>query len=445
MQEQIRLSRARITNDGEVRTCVDASPALSKYLRQPSFFARYDRDVSLHTIPESVLLIPAVANLITLAWATGAALHVPTLDRRFVDSLSEVASAFQEMYPPLKTREARLAVDQTETCPARHQDAEGMLFTGGIDSTDALLEHADEVTHLFSIWGAADISITRADYWYNVHKPSILENPLAQGRHVHLIKSNLTEFLDQQKLNYDLGSFLGSSSWWAGLQHGLGLLALTAPVTYQYGIGRVWIASGLSASHNVPWASTPEIDRRIAWANTSAGHAGYGRARQAKIGEMIAPYIRSGHKLTINSCWQATRGSGTRNCGVCEKCVRTQVALLLEGIDPNDCGFAMTESTLPRAIRSFERNRYFFREDEIFKWSDVKRRIPQDLEQLPDIRGSRSFFEWLRGFDPESYASTRRNRLRAHLLRSDSPSVRLVKQAYRVLPRSVQHRVRRYV
>lgn len=432
-------------NDGEVRVSVDVPPALRNYIRQPSFFARYGEDVRLDAIPEGILLIPAVANIVTLSWATGAELHVPALDRRFADALSDVAAAFQEMYPPLKTKQARLVVDRTEAHPVTHGDAEGMLFTGGVDSTDALLEHVDAVTDLFSVWGAADIPTTREDYWCNVHVPSIVANPLAQGRHVHFIKSNLTEFLDQQTLNYDLGYFLGGSSWWAGLQHGLGLLALTAPVTYQRGIGRVWIASGLSASHNVPWASTPEVDRRIAWANTSVGHAGYGRARQAKIGEMIAPYVRSGHKLVINSCWQATRGSGTRNCGVCEKCVRTQVALLLEGVDPNDCGFAMTEETLPGAIRRFQKNRYFFREDEVFKWSDMKRRIPDDLAQLPDIHGSREFLQWLRSFDPDAYASTRRNALRAHLLRSDSTPVRLAKRAYRALPRRVQHRVRRYV
>jgi hypothetical protein len=54
----------------------------------------YTRDLS--GVPDSILVIPALANLVPLAWARGADVYISELDRTFYYALHNLQAAWKE-------------------------------------------------------------------------------------------------------------------------------------------------------------------------------------------------------------------------------------------------------------------------------------------------------------------------------------------------------------
>ncbi len=214
-------------------------------------------------------------------------------------------------------------------------------------------------------------------------------------------------------------------------------MSLTAPIAYQQGISEMLIASSFSAAFSQPWGSMPSIDRHIAWTGTSVTHDGFHYTRQEKIQQVIGPYIRQQGELAIAACYIPGRGLGEFNCGVCEKCVRTQAGLLLAGVNPTQAGFVFTDTTLTTGREQFERGQYQIGEDEVFMWQDIKSHIPDDLATVPDIGDSHAFFGWLRKFDVESI------RPRGSTTRRLDPMY-AARRVFRLLPNPVQRQIYRW-
>jgi hypothetical protein len=163
-------------------------------------------------------------------------------------------------------------------------------------------------------------------------------------------------------------------------------------------------ASSLTAVPGETFIFSPDVDEQIAYAGTRVVHDGFHRTRQEKIREVLAPFARRGHEVPLAVCYKPNRGrSSSLNCGVCEKCVRTQIGLLLEGVDPNACGFRFSAETVDEIVGRFAGYRYAFDGVTTAMWVDLQRLIPDDPARLPDVHGSRRFFAWLRSFDVPAY------------------------------------------
>jgi hypothetical protein len=105
------------------------------------------------------------------------------------------------------------------------------------------------------------------------------------------------------------------------------------------------------------------------------------------------------------------------NCGRCEKCLRTITELVLEGIDPNKCGFKnVNRKTFNHIKESFVTKRFFARKwfvetrgDSIQKtlelqlWQQVQKHIPEITQMENSLYDSAEFFEWFKGFDLSNY------------------------------------------
>lgn len=102
-------------------------------------------------------------------------------------------------------------------------------------------------------------------------------------------------------------------------------------------IAAVAIAAGLDVSHLRPWGSHPLLDRLFSGTALAVSHDGFETLRRAKI-ERLASSSNALAALIV--CNEGPLSSPHLNCGRCEKCLRTLVALVATGADPRSASFA---------------------------------------------------------------------------------------------------------
>lgn len=334
-------------------------------------------------------MIPLLANLMPLAWAIGADVHVSELDRRFYNCLTEVRASLQRLYPRLKfagsltverlTEEALVAGPQPVRTAA--------LFSGGVDSLATYLRRKAERPYLITVWGG-DIGLQQSSMWEKVrayNRSFGKKNGVANL----FLKTSMRTFLNEAQIAFHFGRY--TRGWWPGIQHVIGTVGLCAPLAYTLGIGLLHVPSALPPrlAHTFPDGSNPLVVNRICWSGTDVHLDGDTCTRQDKVKLIASDWRSRGAEMTIRVCW-SFRQFG--NCGTCEKCSRTMAALLAEGVDPRQAGFPMHEDTL-RQIRlrlpgwlasSSLRAEY---------WSEVQKRSQENAARIQEE--ARSFFAWL--------------------------------------------------
>jgi hypothetical protein len=92
-------------------------------------------------------------------------------------------------------------------------------------------------------------------------------------------------------------------------------------------LGRCLIAASDHYSHLPPLGSHPVLDHLWSTERLEIVHDGAESSRADKVARQIARSALALETLTV--CW---RSEPARNCGVCEKCLRTMVALELAGV-----------------------------------------------------------------------------------------------------------------
>jgi len=205
-------------------------------------------------------------------------------------------------------------------------------------------------------------------------------------------------FFDHTRLMSTFDHCIEGTSWWASVQHGMGLLGVCAPLTAIRDIRNLYIASSATRDKaqglGLPWGSHPLIDGNVAWADVKAIHDCPEWCRQEKIRYAIKPFIElTNHYPRFIVCNDTGRRH-VLNCGRCEKCCRTIVGLALEGIDPNRCGFHIDGRTFPRIKQKLLWGPLRFTHRKSGLWWDIRACIPGTI--TGDLYGSRAFFEWLR-------------------------------------------------
>jgi hypothetical protein len=390
----VRLS-APTTQDTRVEIEIQASDRMKKFIEADSFFAEYSS--SIEEIPDGVLTVPAVANIAPVCWATDADLFIDTLDRRFFDSLRDVQCVFSDFYSILETS-ADMIVNETADTPA-HTDVDGesgsgLLFSGGVDSLTTLVRHHAESPTLFTF----KIKEDYPDRWQRAKSLSS-KYAAEYGLENQFIRTNCQRFINVSKLSALFGCEITDGAWWSGVQHGMGLLGLCAPVAYDNGLSDLHIASSYTEEFNQPWGSHPAIDDKVAWSGTTCHHDGFELSRQQKIALLASHVEQQNTNLPVRVCT-----SSGENCSRCEKCCRTIIGLMVAGADPTEHGFTVSEDIFDHIRIQFESGCWEFGFDEVYMWSDIQRHTP--APETVDDPELASFYRWLRGIDPENYRET---------------------------------------
>lgn len=294
------------------------------------FNIEYECDIS--GVPESIAVIPLLANILPIAWVYDAEIIVPSCDKDFFDSIDDFKQGYKNMYPMIhfggKITVSKL---QENICDGTGSVA---FFSGGVDAFNTLINHEKEQPTLLTVWGA-DIQFEDIIGWERVRNHLKYTAEEFNVDYV-TIKSAFRRVIDMEVLNNKVKD--SGDSWWHGFQHGIGIISHAAPVMYAKKKNKVYFASSFTAEDKgkVTCASDPTIDNYVRFCGAKVYHDGYEFTRQMKIHNIVQFSLKTGRNIELRVCWQSSGGS---NCCNCEKCWRTILGIYVEGANPNNFGF----------------------------------------------------------------------------------------------------------
>lgn len=304
-----------------------------------TFYIEYSCDIS--RVPQSILVVPLLANLLPIAWIYGAEIIVSSCDEDFYNSIPDFKKGYEEMYPMLDFG-GKLTVKKLQKNFVKNKGS-AAFFSGGVDAFNTLVVHAREKPILLTIWGA-DVQFEDIFGWQRIlnHLYKTAED---FGIDFVTIKSSFRRFLNEGILSKKVA--VSGDNWWHGFQHGIGIICHAAPVMYTMEKEIVYFASSFTAADKgkVTCASDPTIDNYVRFCGSTVCHDGYEFTRQMKIHNIVHFSEKTKRNIQLRVCWQSSGGS---NCCNCEKCWRTILGIYAEGFDPKKFGFYFDDKQLHR-------------------------------------------------------------------------------------------------
>ena len=338
---RLRIEKIDIENGKKVIYSYSVTGEWEQYFSgQRTACIEYDADVS--SVPDSVLAIPFVCNILPVLWLCDGELYIKSLDRDFLENLPLVKEGYRNMYPML-TFAGKIHTKAEEVKPAKLSGASACFFSGGVDAHTTLFRHLDEKPALLVIWGC-DVKLSDRAGWDNVMK-HVTKTAETYGVNFHEIKSDFRSVIHESKLNKLVR--LTGNGWWVGFQHGISIISHAAPLAFAFGWEKVFIASSITEKlkDECLCVSIPDIDNHLRFCGCCTVHDGYEWDRQQKVAYLISCYKKYHKPLKLRVCWESEGGD---NCSHCEKCYRTILELVSEGADPNEYGFSWNIENIRR-------------------------------------------------------------------------------------------------
>ena len=400
--EYIKIEKAELLNDKTLVFKLSCSKQIRDCLLSDKIYIQYDR--SIRGLDNSVLNIPAVSGLITIAWAHGADLYVEELDRTYLESLRKIQPVMTKMYPDFPSSKINVRkVVSNRFCNNKY----GLLLSGGVDSITSYIKHRNKKPELIYVWGI-DVRSHDTESWKKTLK--MLENFSArEGVRINVIRTNIYEMLDKDFLRRKFGL-----DWWQNVSFSITLTGLCAPLTCVADVKYLLVAAGVTpAACRYPSGSIPLANNNLSWGDIQVFQDNLELSRQLKIRYFLKDFAENYFHPFLKVCNKIEEPAS--NCGVCEKCYRTIVGLVVEGIDPVKCGFNNVDretfekikerfynnSLLTRKFFIESRGEFYIRMTDVFLWEDIHQHIPEKINH--NVRGSKEFLEWFRNFNLSRY------------------------------------------
>ncbi|WP_146620196.1 hypothetical protein [Acuticoccus sediminis] len=306
--------------------------------RDPTLFVEYSDPVE--ETPKGIAVIPAIVNLLPIAWVYGASIIVDEIDETFLASLTGVMRGYQGMYPRFSFSDCVSAMTVTENRLPHSVGSSLVLYSGGVDATFSMISNFETKPHLLTLWGS-DIYLKQETEWSSVDQTHA-DTAKKLGLNYSSAKTSFRSFLNYGRLD-TIAHTAGSSGWWHGFQHGIGLLGHAAPIAWRQGIKKVVIASSYSIYDppETTCASWPTIDGFLRFSDCIVEHHDFYATRQDKIEYICSRSKNLNIPVTLRVCWQSVQKKHM-NCCACEKCVRTILGIEAAGFDPCNFGFNLT-------------------------------------------------------------------------------------------------------
>lgn len=299
---------------------------IKKYFKE-DFFSEYD--IHLNGVPDSILAIPLLANILPISWLVGFDVIVNSVDKQFYDAILKIKDVFEKEFSLMSSRSSKFIFNNLEENFIETK-TDAMLFSGGVDAYATYFNHYQDSLDLILIQGA-DIPLEDHNQWELAKKHIINENIL-NNNNKHYIKMNCRDFY-----SYHVNELLPGGGWWGKVQHGLSLICAVAPLAYKNGYKNLYIAATHTPNFKIFWGSMPEIDNNIKWSNTKVIHDGYNMLRIEKVESIVHHAKLLNSSLNLRVCYSELNNG--LNCNKCEKCYRTMLGLLIFQANPNEFGF----------------------------------------------------------------------------------------------------------
>ncbi len=222
------------------------------------------------------------------------------------------ARRFQEIlstwYPELRPVELRASEAPEHGSPTGA--GTGVFFSGGLDSTYSLLKHRGELTHAVFVHGC-DIPLEDVGYRDKAWK-RLGETARACGVELISVRTDLLRFSDRY-------------CHWGKHYHGAAFAAIAMFLSGT--LGKVYLASSTSYRRITPWGSSAVTDPL--WASQAMDIV-YDGAEAERLEKVRALRDLPVALQNLRVCFGNPEAG--LNCGRCEKCYRTMVALRLCGV-----------------------------------------------------------------------------------------------------------------
>ncbi len=360
----------------------------------------------LRAAPRHVVVIPGLLNLAPVVWYSGRRFSVDIRDDLLAESLMAIRQRFQRMYER-EPWDGEVVFAGAQDPPPGTGAASATLFSGGVDSIASVVQQitAGERPILITV-GGADLASDDIESWRSVVQGVAAFAGQLGLQPTHVV-GDFKECLNSVRLSNIPSLVPYGISFWAGAQHGLALTGLTAPLAWSHGVSRLVLSSSFTSEFEIPWGSGPEIDGRLRWTGLKVEHSGFEQSRQSKMARIVDFFVaRGAYRPQLRVC-VSPYGDRSRNCGACEKCLRTMAGLLAVGADPLEWGFdAGPAAALQRIRDSFESRVVLMKDDEEFMWNDIRRHALSSAGAHPEL------VNWLEGFEPSSYRDASKGRER---------------------------------
>ena len=295
-----------------------------------------------------------------LAWFFDATIYVDEIDETYYYALDNILKGYKTFrkgyFNDAKKGSECIVVEKIVRNKQKTSCKKFLtLFSGGVDAWDTLIDVIFLKPIMLTIWGS-DIFPGNSKAWDFVKQTnSKIAGSLALG-FTH-IKTNFRGILNYGIIHEYIKSLHPNfNDYWWSLQHGLALIGMTAPLAHVENIGIIFIGSSQSLLNH--WfelsASNPFIDDNIKFGSTITVHKSFQKSRNDKIRNIIKYSKLNNHPLRLRVCWERMSGE---NCCICEKCLRTWLAILSEGFNPMDFGFDLNEAIIKQSLDSFVNRR----------------------------------------------------------------------------------------
>ncbi len=250
---------------------------------------------------------PWLAGLLPLAVTLGEPMELPLpVDPALHEGALALMEVWARWYP--ERQPVVLDVGDVATVAAPTPERTGILFSAGLDSFHTLLRHCPSgeairrfpIDDLLTVWGL-DVPLGHAEAFARV-AGQVGEIAAATGTTSVTMATNLRES-EWNRANWGL---MGQGPALAALALVLeGRFArILVPSSTRYGSDRAWGTHPLTD----PLLSTTTLDFR----NDGAHHGRWEKAQAVSRSDLAMGHLRV--------CWV---GGNERNCGRCEKCLRT--------------------------------------------------------------------------------------------------------------------------
>lgn len=364
------------------------------FVDENPFFIEYLTDISFEEVPESILAVPFVTNLLPLCWLQGFTIEVDELDEAFYNSIDEIKKGFLQIYPTVKIGGGVVAkkLVKNEYEPS---DKTACLFSGGVDATFTYMRHRDEHPTMLNVWG---VDVSFDDEKGHKEVDEYCEKFAREFETDYIcIKSTIRTFVDETYLNREMYKLL-QDYWWHGAQHSIGLLALLAPFDYVHKVKTNYIASSFTQEdfdRGVKSITFPVVDNALKIASTNMCHDGFDHARIQKIEYICKVCMEEDRHVDLKVCFKYVDG---KNCCKCEKCYRTIMGILIYDKNLERYGFSL-KSKDAKEIKQF----LYCHEIGEFRWHPIQKAYIEN-DKNKDIAWLKNFkFNNLAGFTSRLY------------------------------------------
>lgn len=359
------------------------SADLSEYLNEPLFIE--SKDVDFSKVPADIACLPFVYNLAPVVWRLGGQWAEENLSQEASENLELAKQGMQNLWQDYQWTGSIQGQNKASKSAGKHS---ALLFSGGLDSTFSAMQLIDKKPVLVTIHGGRDLQLEDESAWQAV-ETATEKFASAHSLGKIQIKSNFTQALTENA--YELCPNL-PASWWAAIQHGMGLAGVAAPAIYSAGCSELFISATHTTGHQAGWGSHPTLDGVLDWSAAKANHFGYDHDRTQKI--LALKTLAEQKKLQIPELIVCTRRNRSGNCMRCPKCLRTMGSVLVNDFDPQEFGFGFNKNDAKSHLMGSIPSSIKITDNEIYAWKSISNHAKQNLGEKPDV-----FMKWLAKLD----------------------------------------------